>query len=150
MNCFQKNFDFLINNLDVTQKGIELQTGIKQTTLSNWLQGKGEPRASDLVALNQYFGISIDLMVCYDIEKGNLIEIIKENFEGQKGNVIGYPSGHPIDKNGGLYAVPRLPDDKEENIMWAILQEQRRNSEKLDRALVLLESEAKTTPNNQP
>jgi transcriptional regulator with XRE-family HTH domain len=93
MNFASKNLKFLITELNVSQISLEPVVNKKQQTISNWVNGKYEPEAEDLVRLSDWFGITIDDFCLIDLSEGNLISqeyIAKFKKHGNlKGNQTG-------------------------------------------------------------
>jgi transcriptional regulator with XRE-family HTH domain len=93
MNFASKNLKFLITELNVSQISLEPVVNKKQQTISNWVNGKYEPEAEDLVRLSDWFGIAIDDFCLIDLSEGNLITqeyIAKFKKHGNlKGNLRG-------------------------------------------------------------
>jgi transcriptional regulator with XRE-family HTH domain len=59
MNFASKNLKFLITELNVSQISLEPVVNKKQQTISNWVNGKYEPEAEDLVRLSDWFGLPL-------------------------------------------------------------------------------------------
>lgn len=66
MNNLARNIAILRINADFKQLDIELKTGIKRNTLSNWENGVSEPSIADLITLAQFFGVTVDEMIQSD------------------------------------------------------------------------------------
>lgn len=60
---FAERFAELLSSLGITQKALAERAGIAPATLSAWLSGPSEPRASDLAAMADAFGCTIDYLV---------------------------------------------------------------------------------------
>ena len=120
----------------VSQEGLGFQVDKRQTTISNWLNGNGSPDVEDLIKLNQFFGISIDILVLSDIEKGNLITNEDVAYFKQKGNLKGKAIGNLNGKNQPVYyssqPAQTVLNEGEENMIWAVLSTLRQMDGKLD------------------
>lgn len=56
-------FEQLLQKFGVTPYKISKQTGVTQTTLSNWKNGKSTPSNSNLQKIADYFGVSVDYLM---------------------------------------------------------------------------------------
>lgn len=144
MNQFATNLKLLRKLKPVTQSQLALQVGKGQTTIANWEKGLSEPSLDELIDLSNFFDISVQDLLISKIEKGNLIGKSAKNFEQQKGNLKGNLIGNLIPEKG---AKPPLGEgDKtagnttQDDRFWLLLQEVKRNSEKLDQLLVSAKS----------
>ena len=58
--------DLRIENGCISQLILSEATGISQSSLARWELGKTEPRASELIVLCKYYGISADELLGLD------------------------------------------------------------------------------------
>lgn len=58
-----ETFKKLIDERNITSYKVSKDTGISQTTLSDWKAGKSKPKADKLKILAEYFGVSIDVFI---------------------------------------------------------------------------------------
>lgn len=136
MPFFASNLKFLLSKLSLSQASIEPVVDKRQTTISNWLNGKSSPDAGDLVKLSQFFLISMDDLCLMDLSKGDLID---EDFVfrfRQKGNLKGNVNGNPMAQIHHFSGNPgqALEGWKElgEMSVWTIMQAIRQLDQKLD------------------
>jgi transcriptional regulator with XRE-family HTH domain len=130
---FAKNLKLLMKTTATTQVQLESVVNKRQTTISNWLNGKGSPDAEDLVRLSSFFAISIDDLCLIDLSHGNLIsEDYLANFRqfgNLKGNPMGNPMAHPYHFSGNPASQE---EEGQETYLWAILQAIKLMDKKLD------------------
>lgn len=136
MKLFGRNLKTLIGKLAISQASIESVVGKRQTTISNWINGKTEPDASDLVKLGDFFGIAIDDLCLTDLSKGNLIsEEYISNFRAKgslKGSLIGSPKvkfHQIIDED--LHQETDIPTDLK-TLLWTVIKLMQGIDQKLD------------------
>ncbi len=101
---FQENFRELIDEqCDGSQKKLSLATGIATATINKWYNGVNEPNCKQLVALADYFEVSIDYLVGRSNDSGivsvssNLTEfedgaltLLRKLTKVQQYQVVGY------------------------------------------------------------
>jgi len=58
-----ETFKKLIDERNITSYKVSKDTGISQTTLSDWKVGKSKPKADKLKILADYFGVSVDVFI---------------------------------------------------------------------------------------
>lgn len=56
-------FEQLLQKFNVTSYKISKETGVTQTTLSNWKNGKSTPSTSNMQKIADYFNVSIDYLM---------------------------------------------------------------------------------------
>lgn len=61
-----ENFRKLLEDRNITAYRVSKDTGISQTTLSDWKTGRAKPKADKLLILAKYFGVTVD----YFLKKG--------------------------------------------------------------------------------
>lgn len=135
MNNFANNLKFIIAVFDETQASIALHIERKQTTISNWVNGLTEPDITDLLKLHQFFGISLDVMVFYDIANSNLsTPAALQNFK-LNSNLIGNVNGNLSAKKGQNLQVAedakdykKLPKDQQVIRLKQIVEEIAQNA----------------------
>lgn len=136
MTNFGKNLKGLIEKLAISQASIENVVEKRQTTISNWIHGRTDPNAEDLVRLSLYFGISVDDLLFTDLEGGNLItEAFVQKFK-QKGSLNGNVTGNLTTKVhqfiGEQAELKKDLSQSEETAFWTLLQMIRQLDSKLD------------------
>lgn len=108
---FGTNIKLLRSKHNRTQEDIALQVSKGRTAVANWEKELAEPSISDIIALANYFDISIDDLLITDLSKGNLNNNDITAEKPQKGNPKGNPSGNlnePIQD----YSLPKLQGGK--------------------------------------
>jgi transcriptional regulator with XRE-family HTH domain len=136
MNFFGKNLKFLISRLSISQASIESVVDKRQTTISNWINGKTDPDATDLVKLSEFFGIAIDDLCLTDLSVSNLIdEEYIANFRA-KGSLKGKGIGSPklkFHQNIGdlIHQESGIPEDTQA-LLWAVFKLMQGIDAKLD------------------
>jgi len=58
-----ETFKKLIDERNITSYKVSKDTGISQTTFSDWKAGKSKPKADKLKTLADYFGVSVDVFI---------------------------------------------------------------------------------------
>ena len=58
-----ETFKKLIDERDITSYKVSKDTGISQTTLSDWKAGKSKPKVDKLKILADYFGVSLETFI---------------------------------------------------------------------------------------
>ena len=53
-------FEALLNKHDITAYRVAVETGIPQSTLSDWKNGRSTPKVDKLKLLADYFGVPIE------------------------------------------------------------------------------------------
>lgn len=74
MKYFAKNLIFLRKKTRTNQTQIASAVNKRQSTIANWENEDSEPDLTDLIGINQYFGISLDDLVFTDLSSVHLIE----------------------------------------------------------------------------
>lgn len=81
----------LREDMDMRQSDLAEKTGIDQRTISNYETGKTAPDAYALIKLADFFGVSIDYLVCRTQQdlftkdrKNQIIEDIKKQLDELK------------------------------------------------------------------
>ena len=64
-------FEQLLQKFGVTPYKVSKQTGVTQTTLSNWKNGKSTPSNSNLQKIADYFGVSVDYLMTGEEKEGD-------------------------------------------------------------------------------
>ncbi|OUP00310.1 transcriptional regulator [Drancourtella sp. An210] len=89
-------FEQLLQKFNVTPYKISKETGVTQTTLSNWKNGKSTPSTANMQKIADYFNVSIDYLMTGeengDVEKYYLndetAEIAQAVFENRDLRVL--------------------------------------------------------------
>ncbi len=55
-----KKFETLLQERNLTPYKVSLATGIAQSTLSDWKNGRSKPKFDKLLAIARYFGIPVE------------------------------------------------------------------------------------------
>ena len=75
-------FEQLLQKFNVTPYKISKETGVTQTTLSNWKNGKSTPSTANMQKIADYFNVSIDyLMIGEENEGGEKYYLNEETAE---------------------------------------------------------------------
>lgn len=61
-----ETFKKLIEARKITPYKVSKDTGISQTTLSDWKTGRAKPKADKLLILAEYFGVTVDYFLKED------------------------------------------------------------------------------------
>lgn len=67
-----ETFKKLIDERNITSYKVSKDTGISQTTLSDWKVGKSKPKADKLKILADYFGVPVDVLFNYTHNSENV------------------------------------------------------------------------------
>lgn len=63
-------FEQLLQKFNVTPYKISKETGVTQTTLSNWKNGKSTPSTANMQKIADYFNVSIDYLMTGEENEG--------------------------------------------------------------------------------
>lgn len=126
-----------MKKLAISQASLEKVVDKRQTTISNWLNGKTNPDAEDLLKLSQFFGLQMDDLLLTDLASGNLLGedyVAKfRQFGSLKGQVIGKLSTE-FNQNIGETRMANLETiHTDDPSLWALLQIMKQMAESLDR-----------------
>ena len=137
MNSFASNLKLLMKQLALSQASIEKVVDKRQTTISNWINGKTSPDVEDLIKLSDFFMIPIDDLCQTDLAKGNLInETYFEKFKqfgSLKGNEIGKLKAEFHQNIAEVKQALHVENSEEEAALWTVLQVMKQMAESLDR-----------------
>lgn len=109
-----ETFVKLLQKYNVTAYKVSKETGISQTTFSNWKSGRSTPKADALQKIADYFGVSVDYLMTGKEEP----EEKKNPFSDLKGIYLSYAkeaqdSGiDPDDIKLALETIKRLRGEK--------------------------------------
>jgi transcriptional regulator with XRE-family HTH domain len=103
MNYFAENLRFVRKLFDVSQTELALQVNKRQTTVGGWENKVSQPDIDNLIAISEFFGISIDDLVKWDIEKRNLITEKHIKKMKEERNLMGNAMGNLIRKKTTKY-----------------------------------------------
>jgi transcriptional regulator with XRE-family HTH domain len=142
---FAKNFKYLLQKLSLSQASIEPVVDKRQTTISNWLNGKSSPDAGDLVKLSHFFLISMDDLCLMDLSNGNLIDEEYVSRFRQKGNPNGNQNGNLMSEFHHFSGNPSLAvnskKELEETNLWIVMNALKAIDQKLDEIRLSLKKE---------
>jgi transcriptional regulator with XRE-family HTH domain len=65
-NVFGRNVLELLENENMTQHSLASHIGIKDGSLSRYINGQREPKLSVVKAIAKYFGVSVDWLVFHE------------------------------------------------------------------------------------
>lgn len=74
-------FEQLLQKFGVTPYKISKETGVTQTSLSNWKNGKSKPSTPTLQKIADYFGVSVDYLMTGEEKDGDKYYINEETAE---------------------------------------------------------------------
>lgn len=58
-----KNFKQLLEERNITAYRVGKDTGIAQSTLSDWKTGKSTPKVDKLIKISNYFGVPLERLI---------------------------------------------------------------------------------------
>lgn len=58
-----ERFRQLLQERGITSYRVSVETGVKQTTLSDWKTGRAVPKAATLQKIAKFFGVSVDWLI---------------------------------------------------------------------------------------
>lgn len=131
MKTFAANINILRKSKGLTQAEIATAIGFKRNTWNNYENDASEPSIEGLLLIAQYFGITIDDLLTKDFSQDAPLI----NNEEDNGNTLkSTPNQTPISTPKALnlqfsddYTFKlSKPDDKDEAVIWHILQQVRR------------------------
>lgn len=62
-------FEQLLQQFGVTAYKVAKETGVTQSTLSDWKRGRSTPKSENMKKLADYFGVSVDYLMTGEIDK---------------------------------------------------------------------------------
>lgn len=68
-----ERFAKLMNEKNMTHYRVWRETGVSQSSLNDWKNGRGVPGARNLARLADYFGVSVDYLIGKNDEKKLLV-----------------------------------------------------------------------------
>ena len=74
-------FEQLLQKFGVTPYKISKETGVTQTSLSNWKNGQSKPSTPTLQKIADYFGVSVDYLMTGEEKDGDKYYINEETAE---------------------------------------------------------------------
>ena len=72
-----ERFEQLLQKHGVTSYKVSKETGVTQTTLSNWKSGRSTPNAKNLQKIADYFGVSLGYLMGTEEEEPNAVDTEK-------------------------------------------------------------------------
>lgn len=63
-------FEQLLQSFSVTAYKVAKETGVTQSTLSDWKRGRSTPKSETMKKLADYFGVSVDYLMTGEEKKG--------------------------------------------------------------------------------
>lgn len=62
-------FERLLQQHGVTAYKVSKETGVTQSTLSDWKRGRSTPKSDNMKKISDYFGVSLDYLMTGNIEE---------------------------------------------------------------------------------
>jgi transcriptional regulator with XRE-family HTH domain len=121
MSLFSKNLRFLRKRGSLKQEDISVLFNKQANTVGNWENGKSEPSLTELIKLSEYFRVSVQDLLNYDLESRPSRQI-KEPV----------PIGFQSDSNRTEEVFNSPAVEGGQDAFWVILRELRSVHEKLD------------------
>lgn len=141
MNYFGRNLKYLLKRFDVTQDELALQTDKKRSSISNWINEISMPNVADLIAIRQYFGISIDCLILEDLKNSKVVTDQHVQEFQRKSKVLSKVIGkvQPVSKAYFVSEEDSLNVVEEPNsvVAWSMMGQLKIMDEKLDSLRVL-------------
>lgn len=129
LNYFAKNISYLRKIRKLSQEDMATGIGVQRSTWSNYENGRTEPNFETMMSIIKFFDVSADTILGTDIEKSKSTE--------QKATATTLTTAtRPA--NSLSYMQESRPSQfmedpvAYETALWLVLQELRRNTEKLD------------------
>ena len=69
VSTFRERFTELISSSPKSQSAIAAEFGVAKQTISAWLTGQSSPRSPVIMALSDYFNVSVAWLMGYDVPK---------------------------------------------------------------------------------
>ena len=80
MSTFADNLNKILREKGITKKALSGATGIAQSTISEWCNGRGPTLSAPVIKLANYLGVTLEFLVTgKNIEEQLLNDIIGEN-----------------------------------------------------------------------
>lgn len=122
--------------LRVSQEQLALQAHVRSTTISNYINSVSDPGLKELVAICQFFGISLDAFVFENFETGKVIteeyvDYFKVNGKAN-GKLIGKGTGKYITNYSHETAPLSTVNEGESTMLWAVLNTLKQMDGKID------------------
>lgn len=74
-------FEQLLQKHGITPYKVSKETGISQTTLSNWKNGNLTPKADKLQKIAEYFNVSVDYLMGRNSDQVNKVTLSEEELK---------------------------------------------------------------------
>jgi transcriptional regulator with XRE-family HTH domain len=136
MSHFAANLRFLRKNKRMSQAELGGEIGKSQNTIANWENALNEPSFEELIKLSDFFEVSPTLLLLGRLENANEVEDFNIKSTEEKLNlVIDHSTNKKRKKNLRYpsYDAPlSIAREGDDSLEWLLLQEVRRNSEKLE------------------
>ena len=74
-------FEQLLKNNNVTAYKVTKETGVTQSTLSDWKRGRSTPKSDNMKKIADYFGVTVDYLMTgkKELEKNDIVLTTKDN-----------------------------------------------------------------------
>ncbi|SET79344.1 Transcriptional regulator, contains XRE-family HTH domain [Lacrimispora sphenoides] len=82
-------FEQLLQKCGVTAYKVSKETGVTQSTLSDWKRGRSTPKTDNMKKIADYFGVTVDYLMTGEEAKditpeASRIETLAAHFEGEE------------------------------------------------------------------
>ena len=74
MKTFSERLRYVLNEKKITQSELSKRTGIRQSSISDWLNGRYEPKQDKIYLIAQALGVSPSWLLGYDETTSNQTE----------------------------------------------------------------------------
>lgn len=72
-----ERFEQLLQKFDITAYKVAKETGVTQTSLSNWKSGRSTPSIKTLQKIADYFGVTLGYLTGVEEEEPNAVDVEK-------------------------------------------------------------------------
>ncbi len=74
-------FEQLLQKNNVTAYKVSKETGVTQSTLSDWKRGRSTPKSDNMKKIADYFGVTVDYLMTgkKELEKNDIVLTTKDN-----------------------------------------------------------------------
>ena len=106
----------LMRERDVKPSDLSKAIGIRQSTISEWKQGRSNPSVKALISIADYFGVTVDYLVGHDTPNNTYkVKISKVMGKGQAYFVNRYLQGSELSAKSNQSLRARRHDTAEHN-----------------------------------
>lgn len=82
-------FEQLLQERGITAYKVSKETGITQSTLSDWKRGRSTPKTDNMKKIADYFGVTVDYLMTGEVSRDygaelSSVDTLAAHFEGEE------------------------------------------------------------------